>query len=77
MSSINRFGDNFSVESNQRISREDNSLGVNPRHRRSFAASVEQSQFTQGQVAIEPFLDVWRDGLEFESGPGQQFKPPR
>ena len=77
MIKIGGLADNFVIEPNQSIGREDDRIWAQTSDRPPFADRIEPCQLAQGKIDIEPFANAGRHAFEFKTTCGKQLTAAR
>jgi hypothetical protein len=77
MIKIGGLADNFIIEPNQRIGREDDRIWAEMSDRPPFADRIKRRQLAQGKIDIEPFANAGRHAFEFKTTCGKQLTAAR
>ena len=74
---IGGLADNFVIEPNESVSREDDRVRAQTSDRPPFADRIERCQFAQGKIDIELFANGGRHPLEFKTSRSKQLTATR
>ena len=77
MIKIGGLADNFVIERNESVGREDDRVRAETSDRHPFADRIERCQLAQGKIDIQTFANAGRRALEFKTSRGKQLTAAR
>jgi len=77
MIKIGGLANNFVIQRNESVGREDDRVRVQTSDQHPFADRIEPGQLAQGKTDIEPFANPGRHPLKFKTSRGKQLTAAR